>query len=190
MTRWLPEGLPHRAVVGDVEFVALSPALLDDDYAAVMRDIPMLRAWSNQDWPTPEFTKDENLVDLVRHDREQQEGVALTYSVLSDGRVVGCVYVREFADALATREVAADAIPSVPSTDAVARGWAHEVSSGALIASTFELLRRQPFAFTRLWWQTNEACPDQLSACDDLGLRHTVALPAVGTTWVLRTVAE
>ena len=63
MTRWLPEGLPHRAVVGDVEFVALSPALLDDDYAAVMRDIPMLRAWSNQDWPTLAFTTDRRLED-------------------------------------------------------------------------------------------------------------------------------
>jgi hypothetical protein len=190
MSRWLPDDPPHRVHVGDVEFVALSPALLDADYAAVMRDIPMLRAWSNQDWPTPEFTKEENLVDLVRHDREQQEGLALTYSVLVDERVVGCVYVREFTDSLATRDVANDALPSVPRTDAVARGWAHELAPEALITATFALLRGAPFSFTRLWWQSNEACPEQLSACDELGLEHTVAVPAAGTTWVLRTMAE
>ena len=97
---WLPAELPARWTDGDLTFVPLTPALLRQDYAAVMRDIPMLRAWSGQDWPTADFALEANLADLQRHDREQQERVALTYSVLLDGVVQGCIYVQPFADAL------------------------------------------------------------------------------------------
>ena len=95
-------------------FVPLTPALLDQDYAAVMRDITMLRAWSGQDWPTADFPIESNLADLVRHDREQRDGIALTYSVLLHGVVQGCIYVRP-----ALRQV-----PRVPISWRRATSWA------------------------------------------------------------------
>ena len=42
---WLPTALPQRVEIDGLTFVPLTPALVEPDYAAVMRDIPMLRAF-------------------------------------------------------------------------------------------------------------------------------------------------
>lgn len=174
---WLPAELPARWTDGDLTFVPLTPALLRQDYAAVMRDIPMLRAWSGQDWPTADFALEANLADLQRHDREQQERVALTYSVLLDGVVQGCIYVQPFADALRSRGV--DPPAGAPSADVAVRGWLHDRPADVLIAATLAFLGPPGFAFPRLWWQTNDHCPEQVAACTTLGLTDQVgAFPA------------
>ena len=191
MSTWPVAAAPERAeVVHGVEFVALSPALVEPDFAAVMRDIPMLRDWSGQDWPTPEFTIEENLVDLARHDREQQDGVALTYSLLLDGTVQGCIYVHPWASSLATREVTPTPPFPCSDCDAVVRGWAHDLSAEQLLQASFDLLRTPPLAIGRLWWQTNQRCPAQLAACTQLGLteRHEYVGPT--GTWVMCAVPE
>lgn len=185
---WTTPPFPDRVDVGDVTFVPLTPALLAQDYAAVMRNIPMLRAWSAQDWPTAEFTEAENLVDLVRHDREQVEGVALTYSLLVGGSVQGCIYVRPLADSLLTRDVVVPESLSIPFTDVVVRGWAHEISPVRLVEATTEFLSR--FGFPRLWWQANTDCPDQLAACDELGWIDEHWFVGATATWVVRSVPE
>lgn len=173
-----------------VEFVALSPAVVDTDFAAVMRDIPMLRDWSGQDWPTPVFTIAENLVDLERHHHEQQQGVALTYSVLLGGTIQGCIYVHPFVQALTTREVTP--IPPVgwSERDAVCRGWAHDLHAVALIEASFALLRTPLLSFGRLWWQTNTRCVQQLEACARLGLAERLEFEGPTGTWVMCTVPE
>ncbi len=191
MSTWPVTDAPARVqAVHGVAFVALSPALVEPDFDAVMRDIPMLRAWSGQDWPTPDFTIEENLVDLARHDREQQEGVALTYSLLLDGTVQGCIYVHPWASSLTTREVTP--VPPFPcdERDAVVRGWAHGRSAEQLMEAAFALLRTPPLSFGRLWWQTNLCCPAQLEACERLGLteRHEYVGPT--GTWVMCAVPE
>jgi hypothetical protein len=151
-----------------------------------MRDGPMLQRWSGQEWPTVSFTRAENLEDLVRHDREQHEGVALTYSLLLHEVVQGCIYVRPFQDALRTREIEPPTPPSAPATDAVVRGWAHDIDAATLITSTRLFLSSAHLSITRLWWQTNSACPEQLLACDALGLTDALEFPSGDTTWVLR----
>lgn len=192
MTYWLPEGVPDRVSIASlgVEFVALSPELLDEDYDAVMRDIAMLRRWSAQDWPTETFSKHENLGDLVRHDREQRERVALTYSVVVEQQVVGCIYVRSFEDALRTREIEPPAGHQIPLTDAVARGWAHQIDAEHLLTATRVLLMLQPFEFSRIWWQTNSEVVDQLDACDRSGLTESMSFEGQGITWILRSVPK
>ncbi|MBI4936205.1 MAG: hypothetical protein HY828_20200 [Actinobacteria bacterium] len=185
---WLSPPFPERVTVDEITFVPLRPALVSVDFEAVMRDIPMLRAWSAQDWPTPEFTEAENLIDLERHDREQQEGVALTYSLLLHGVVQGCLYVRPVADALITRDVVVPTPLPLPLTDVVARAWAHDISSTSLIASCASFL--SSFQFPRLWWQANTDCPDQLAACDALGWTHSLTFVGASATWVLRSVPE
>ena len=185
---WVTPPFPERVSIGEITFVPLRPALLAEDYAAVMRDIPMLRAWSAQDWPTPDFTDAENLMDLERHDREQTGGIALTYSVLVDDVVEGCIYVRPISDALLTREVVVPTPLPVPLTDVVARGWAHRISPTRLIGASAEFL--STFGFPRLWWQTNTDCPDQLAACDELGWSDSQYHVGATATWVLRSVPE
>lgn len=185
MTDWLPAVLPSRVEVGGLTFIPLTPALVEPDYAAVMRDIPMLRAWSGQDWPTETFPIESNLDDLIRHDREQTERVALTYSVLLNGTVQGCIYVQPFADALAARRLEAVA-PSADSGDVVVRGWLHHRPASDLVTACMSWLGSDPFTFPRLWWQTNSQCPDQLAACDSLGLRTALSLGGTNRTWEMR----
>lgn len=65
------------------------------DYDAVMASKTQLRAWSDTTWPTDDFTPAENRADLECHQREHEEGVAFTYTVLAPGgeRCLGCVYI-------------------------------------------------------------------------------------------------
>ena len=186
MSSWLPTDLPETVKVGDLVFVPLTPALLDEDYAAVMRDVPMLRAWSGQDWPTSDFPLEDDLADLERHDREQRERVALTYSVLLDGVVQGCVYVRPLLDALRSRAATIADTMSLAEGDVVVRGWLHDASAVDLIAACMGWLTRPPFTFPRLWWQTNSECPEQLSACDALGFTDVLQFTGTDRDWELR----
>lgn len=172
-----------------IHFQRLTPAVVEQDHAALMRDIPMLRAWSGQDWPTPSFTIAENRVDLERHDREHEEGVAFTYSVLLDDVIVGCIYVRPLIDALRTRDVE----PAATTTglhDTVVRGWAHDMSADELISSSLATHGGDFGPDTRRWWQTNTDCPEQLAACDRLGLTDEQRFAGPTATWVLRAVPE
>lgn len=172
-----------------IRFSRLTPAVVEQDFAAVMRDVPLLRAWSGQDWPTPDFTVEENLVDLVRHDLEHEEGIAFTYSVLLGHDVVGCIYVRPFADALSTRDVEPPEDPQLGS-GTVVRGWAHEVPADELISSSLAEHGGDFGDGARRWWQTNTDCPDQLAACDRLGLTDRQEFRGPTATWVLCAVPE
>jgi hypothetical protein len=76
---------------------------VDADYDAVMSSRAMLRNWSQTTWPADDFTREENLRDLGRHEREHREGVAFTYTVLDPAasRCLGCVYLTPLPAALA-----------------------------------------------------------------------------------------
>ena len=186
MSDWLPTHLPARVEHCGLTFIPLTPALVEADYAAVMRDIPMLRAWSGQDWPTETFPIEANLDDLIRHDREQTARVALTYSVLVDGVVQGCIYVQPLVSALAARRLVVGAL-TADAGDVVVRGWLHGRPANDLVAACMSWLGRDPFTFPRLWWQTNSRCPDQLAACDALGLTKVLSVQGEDRTWEMRS---
>ena len=183
---WLPDALPESVEIDGLVFMPLTPALVEPDYAAVMRDVPMLRAWSGQDWPTATFPIADNLADLERHHREQLDGAALTYSVLIDAVVQGCVYVWPLPAAFQGRHVVVPPGLALRADEVVVRGWLHDRSATEFIAATLAWLGAEPFEFPRLWWQTNSQCPDQLAACDQLGLSETLSVEGDDRTWVLR----
>src|SRR5262249_12582119 len=62
---------------------------------AVMSSALLLREWSQSDWPADDFTLEENLADLERHEREHRDRRAFTFTVLDgDGSTcLGCVYI-------------------------------------------------------------------------------------------------
>ena len=186
MTDWLPTFLPACVERSGLTFIPLTPALVKPDYAAVMRDIPMLRAWSGQDWPTEAFPIEANLDDLIRHDREQTERVALTYSVLVNGVVQGCIYVQPLVAALAARTHEVGVV-TAEDGDVVVRGWLHDLPASDLIAACMSWLGGHPFTFPRLWWQTNSQCPDQLAACDALGLTEVLSVQDGDRAWEMRS---
>lgn len=66
------------------------------DYEAVMSSAEYLRLWSQSAWPADDFTLAEDLEDLQRHEREHDQRIAFTYTVLNpaETRCLGCVYIQ------------------------------------------------------------------------------------------------
>ncbi len=172
-----------------IRFQRLTPTFVEQDHAALMRDVDALRAWSAQDWPTVDFTVDDNLVDLIRHDQEHLDAIALTFSVILGADIVGCIYVHRFEHGLRTRDIVPPADPR-HHRDTIVRGWAHDIAADTLIQASRDE-HGDPFeSGGRWWWQTNTDCPDQLAACDRSGLSDELSFETPAATWVLRSVPE
>jgi len=97
MTKFYPIGTPVPASTSTDRLLLrpLTVGHVDLDYDAVMASREQLNRWSQTTWPTPNFTLAENWADLDRHQREHDEGVAFTYTVLdpTESRCLGCVYI-------------------------------------------------------------------------------------------------
>ena len=92
-----PEPHPVPALLRTDELVC-KPLTTDHvhlDYAALMVSNEMLQLWSGTSWPSADFTIEENWEDLDMHDREHQERVAFTYTVLNpdETECLGCIYI-------------------------------------------------------------------------------------------------
>lgn len=97
--------VPGELVAEHFTLRPLTAAHVELDYAAVMSSKESLRVWAGnqaESWPRDEFTIEENLVDLKRHEEEHLARVAFTYTVLSppEDEVIGCVYIVPFGEAL------------------------------------------------------------------------------------------
>src|SRR5215831_8205486 len=65
------------------------------DYDAVISSRAQLLRSSGGTWPKEEFTLEEDLADLKRHEREHRERVAFTYTVMNPAETecLGCLYM-------------------------------------------------------------------------------------------------
>jgi hypothetical protein len=61
-----------------------------------MESKELLRRWSQSGWPADDFTLAGNAEDLQEHEREHDERIAFTFTVLdaSESDCLGCVYIR------------------------------------------------------------------------------------------------
>ena len=94
----------------------LGPEHNERDHAAWMSSIDHIRATPgfpdpDDDWPHP-MGLNENMADMLMHQRHFEERRGFTYSVLDGDEVVGCVYIyparEDGVDAEVTSWVAAD----------------------------------------------------------------------------------
>ena len=95
----VPEGL----VTKDFRLVPLGPQHNEADYAAwttSMEHISATPGFAGGGWPH-EMSKEDNLRDLERHERDFARRSGFTYTVLSPGAgdVIGCVYIYPLRDA-------------------------------------------------------------------------------------------
>ncbi len=92
---------PENAVVPEMlrtEEMLIRPLQATDvelDYDAVVTSRAELFLRSDGAWPREGFTLAENLVDLIRHEREHRERVAFTYTVMNPTETLclGCLYI-------------------------------------------------------------------------------------------------
>jgi len=91
---------PRRLLLPEMLLEPLTAAHNERDHAAWsssmehIRSTPGFESWS---WPH-EMTLDQNLADLIRHDKDFQARRGFTYTVLDpDDDIVGCVYIYPLA---------------------------------------------------------------------------------------------
>jgi RimJ/RimL family protein N-acetyltransferase len=73
---------------------------VEKDYEAVIESRELLHAQFGGPWPREGFTRQENLADLERHQREFEQREAFAYTVVSldESRVLGCIYINPSSD--------------------------------------------------------------------------------------------
>ena len=150
----------------------LTTAYAEIDHAALMSSRERLRRWSGTDWPSDEFTVEENREDLARHEREHGAGVAFTFTVLSpdERECVGCVYVTPLADL-------ADANPElgeVAPHDAVIGFWVveHRADVEGDLLEDLDRWLTGAWAFRSVRFSTNTADLRQMDLMESHGFRR------------------
>jgi hypothetical protein len=100
MAPWLPDAFDPPAFVALATGHHLRPIRasdLDIDYPAVMGS--QARLWAEfgdaWGWPPDDLTREEDLRDLERHEREMVARTSYNYAILpaAESELLGCVYV-------------------------------------------------------------------------------------------------
>ena len=68
---------------------------VEKDYEAVMESADLLNAMLGRNWPSADFSLENNLQDLAEHQEEFERREAFAYTVvaLDESRCLGCVYI-------------------------------------------------------------------------------------------------
>lgn len=91
-----PDPIPKDFSHSQFSFQILHPRYVALDLAALMNSKDFLRRWSQSDWPSDDFSLEENLKDLEWHFEEQINKIAFTYTILNPSQTMclGCLYIR------------------------------------------------------------------------------------------------
>ena len=86
---------PREAAIGEYVLRPLAERYVDADMEAVNSSVDTIRETRGGKWPQQPVTRDENLGDLIEHERLFDERSAFAYSVFNpDGsEYIGCVYI-------------------------------------------------------------------------------------------------
>lgn len=123
-----PESAPVPEALLNEEFL-VRPLRATDvalDYDAVITSRAELFLWSEGKWPREGFTLEENLADLVRHEREHRERNAFTYTVMnpSETECLGCLYIYSLERLL--RQAGSGSVEQMPPANAYATFWVRQ----------------------------------------------------------------
>jgi RimJ/RimL family protein N-acetyltransferase len=98
---------------------------VDIDYEALMDSREMLRVWDQGDWPSDDFTREENLEDLERHEREHDERSAFTFTIVdpTESECLGCVYLYPLKTILGHMGADSGTLDGITDGEAYATFW-------------------------------------------------------------------
>lgn len=125
-----PANAPVPEALKTSEFL-LRPLRATDvelDYDAVISSRAELWLRSDGKWPREGFTLEENLEDLVRHEREHIERVAFTYTVMNpdETECLGCVYINPLALMLERGNASAEQMATIGDDEAWITFWVRQ----------------------------------------------------------------
>ncbi|MFZ0547967.1 MAG: DinB family protein [Candidatus Promineifilaceae bacterium] len=185
--QWLsPKFYPTEAVVPaelrTAEFVLrpLRTTHVELDYDAVMTSREMLHRWGGGPWPADDFPLEGNLADLAEHQKEHEQRVAFTYTVLNpEGtECLGCVYIMPFLSM--QRWMAGSSVAETDDFTAVCRFWARQSRlADGLDGRLFDALQvwfDEAWAFRQVYFRANENDTRQRELFTDAGLSEVYTL--------------
>lgn len=89
--------VPHSIDINPFHLTKLVPAFALIDYEAVMNSRERLRTVFNEKtvWPADNMSLKDNISDLIRHEKEFNEGAAFVYSIFDKDKInyIGCLYI-------------------------------------------------------------------------------------------------
>lgn len=175
--------VPSRLEADGFVLRPLRAADVDLDYEALMDSRETLRVWNQSDWPSDDFTREENLEDLAQHEREHGERSAFTFTVVdpAESECLGCVYLYPL-DAI-LRSVGADeeALGAVADGEAYATFWVRRsrLADGLderLLAALVDWFGSE-WRFTRVVFGSNSEDERQLDLLAAAGFRRLWEFP-------------
>lgn len=178
--------VPFSLTTAEFMLRPLTAAHTELDHAALMTSTELLRMWSGTDWPSDDFSLDENRLDLERHEREHREGVAFTFTVLTPGETecLGCVYVTPL---WFLQETNAEVLGAVSLDEAVVGFWIKQPRlADDLDRGLLAVLRRwfaEEWDFSAVYFSTREMNARQLKLMSEAGLpeRFRLSIPNRGS---------
>ena len=192
MPRFYPPeaSAPLELRTGDAILRPLSARHNSLDYDAVMASQQRLRVSSTNGWPREGFTLEENLADLIEHEREFMEGRAFVYTVLTpeESRCLGCVYIYPRERVLRSRGAGAEASALVGDDEAEVRFWVRterlaDDMDRRLLAALRAWLR-EAFAFASVRYGVLAREERQVALLRAAGLRLLARYPVDGTEYL------
>ena len=148
------------------------------DYKAVVESRDFLQRWSQSSWPTMNFTMEENLVDLVRHEREHISNEAFTYTILNirKDECLGCIYIVPLFSEMekALPEIIAAKYP------VQVRYWVRSAHMNTSLEReiTQQLIdwMKEEWNFDYILFCTSPKCPKQIDLFSSLGLQKQLEI--------------
>lgn len=153
------------------------------DYDAVISSCAELWLRSGGNWPREGFTLEENLADLVRHEREHLERSAFTFTVMNstETECLGCIYINPLASMLKRADGSADQLAEVGEQEAWVTFWVRQSRlADHLDARLLQQLLtwfKTEWAFTRVVFAARKERERQVRLFNEAGMRLLYTLP-------------
>lgn len=147
------------------------------DYDAVISSRAELWLRSGGSWPREGFTLEENLVDLVQHEREHLERSAFTFTVMNplETECLGCIYIDPLASMLKRADGSADQLAEVGEHEAWVTFWVRQsrLADKLDVHLLHQLLTwfKTEWAFTRVVFAARKEQERQVRLFNEAGLR-------------------
>ncbi len=156
---------------------------VERDYDAVISSRAELWLRNGGKWPREGFTLEENLADLLKHEREHLERKAFTYTVmnLAETECLGCIYLNELEPLLQRFGDRAEEPVEIENYAAWSTFWVRQShladNLDARLLQTLLPWFKTEWAFTRVAFLARKVQERQIRLFEEAGMRLLSTFP-------------
>jgi len=169
--------VPTEYATQDLVLRVLRPEHVEIDYAAFMSSRERLLVWSGGGWPAADFTLEQNMDDMHRHEDAYIGRTQFTFTVLNPDATMseGCVYIDSW-DAVLQNTTATPESLGVGDYKGVATYWVRDSAlerdlDRQLLAGLRAWFKSDDWSFKRVVFRANQDQVRDIQVFEDAGLR-------------------